>query len=558
MRKQYEIFMGIAAVLLIFTSACSVNTPFTVQRVNTPFSPEPTPEIQITPTAQASLLYLAPGLPADWVEAISSMDGLITSEDRESANLVFEPVKGERNSSPLFTATRVFSAAVPFFTIKDNLASDELIKIWHNTLSDEIYRFMVMDQDTYDLLSSVWGEASENVKVLAADALLDYCELNLTTLAILPFEAIAPRWKILSIDGISPLDKPMEVENYFLTVNFDLFSQAEHALSLDGIQQQFQVSIPVTNRDESKMTVVMMTGVTAITRVLAYKIKVNSLEYPIEAVKHWFVDADITHVSSETPLVDDCPVGDQFSSNLVFCTPTYMIEVLGLIGVDVVEMSGNHINDAGRESILHTFDVYNDHGWLFYAAGVDASAARSPVFLEHNGNRVAFIGCNAVGPESVFANEERPGGARCDMDYLTAKIEELKNQGYVVITTFQHAEVENTMYYEKLSLDFQLAAGAGSDIVQGSQAHRPMGFEFVGDNFIHYGLGNFLFDQMLDHQRQEFIDRHIIYDGEYINTVLLTANLVDWSKPTPMTEEQRVQLLDEMFRVSLRRKNENK
>jgi len=39
---------------------------------------------------------------------------------------------------------------------------------------------------------------------------------------------------------------------------------------------------------------------------------------------------------------------------------------------------------------------------------------------------------------------------------------------------------------------------------------------------------------------------------------LLTANLVDWSKPTPMTEEQRVQLLDEMFRVSLRRKNENK
>ena len=114
------------------------------------------------------------------------------------------------------------------------------------------------------------------------------------------------------------------------------------------------------------------------------------------------------------------------------------------------------------------------------------------------------------------------------------------------------------MYYEKLSLDFQLAAGAGSDIVQGSQAHRPMGFEFVGDNFIHYGLGNYLFDQMLDHQRQEFIDRHIIYDGEYINTVLLTANLVDWSKPTTMTEEQRYQLLDEMFRVSLRRKNENK
>jgi len=96
-------------------------------------------------------------------------------------------------------------------------------------------------------------------------------------------------------------------------------------------------------------------------------------------------------------------------------------------------------------------------------------------------------------------------------------------------------------------------AESGSDIVQGSQAHYPMGFEFVGNSLIHYGLGNFLFDQMWEPNRNEFIDRHIIYDGKYINTELLTAILMDWSQPTSMDAEQRAQFLSEIYQASLQR-----
>jgi poly-gamma-glutamate synthesis protein (capsule biosynthesis protein) len=106
------------------------------------------------------------------------------------------------------------------------------------------------------------------------------------------------------------------------------------------------------------------------------------------------------------------------------------------------------------------------------------------------------------------------------------------------------------MFAEKISSEFHSVAEAGADIVQGSQAHYPMGFEFVGDSLIHYGLGNFLFDQMWDPNRNEFIDRHIIYDGQYINTELLTAVLMDWSQPTPMDHDQRVEFLDQIFTAS--------
>jgi poly-gamma-glutamate capsule biosynthesis protein CapA/YwtB (metallophosphatase superfamily) len=64
---------------------------------------------------------------------------------------------------------------------------------------------------------------------------------------------------------------------------------------------------------------------------------------------------------------------------------------------------------------------------------------------------------------------------------------------------------------------------------------------------IHYGLGNFLFDQMEPENIREFYVRHMLYNGKYINTVLLTARLTDWSRPVPMSESERLDLLSEIF-----------
>jgi poly-gamma-glutamate synthesis protein (capsule biosynthesis protein) len=78
-----------------------------------------------------------------------------------------------------------------------------------------------------------------------------------------------------------------------------------------------------------------------------------------------------------------------------------------------------------------------------------------------------------------------------------------------------------------------------------------MGFEFYKDGFIHYGPGNLFFDQMWSlPTRQEFVDRHIFYDGRHISTELLTALLENWSKPRPMTDAERAAFLTLMFRES--------
>jgi len=99
--------------------------------------------------------------------------------------------------------------------------------------------------------------------------------------------------------------------------------------------------------------------------------------------------------------------------------------------------------------------------------------------------------------------------------------------------------------------DFDILAGAGADIVIGSQAHQPQGFAFNGESFIHYGIGNLFFDQMdFIENRQMFADKLILYEGRHISTVLFTGLMEDYAQPNPMSPEDRAAFLAMMFAES--------
>jgi len=554
-----HVVLLITSLLVFYMLTSCVEVPVVSQPITpTPFQPQDT--VDLMDQEEPVKLYLSESTPQEWVEEIQKYPNAVIVDSEEAASLML--VVGTQNAgmNTLATFDLVFAAAVPFFTTDDEINASTLKSLWTDSSGEDEGRVILVTDETNSLLNAIWGEPGDQVITGEAGELLNLAEATPTSIAIIPFEQISPLWKILKINGVSPLDKPFKQENYPLTVTFSLITELEDQPEILALAEHLKELIPSTNRDESKMTVLVMTGTTAITRAVAYKVTINDSEYPIAFVKDWFLDADLRHVSNESPFVEDCPPPDPYTSSLRFCSSPAMLEVLENIGVNIVELSGNHIMDYLEENLLYTFDLYEERGMTYYAAGRNSEAAREPVLLEHNGNKIAFIGCNAAGPSSVWAREDRAGAAECDLDYLTRTIADLKDRGYVVVTTFQHEELAKQdgaaavyMFAEKISGDFQKVAEAGASIVQGSQAHYPMGFEFVGDSLIHYGLGNFLFDQMWDPNRYEFIDRHIIYDGKYINTELLTAVLMDWSQPTPMEQEERQQFLEDIFNASKKR-----
>ena len=513
-----------------------------------------------TPTKNIpASLWLDPTLPGVLQEEIKTQNGYQLADTRESADLSLALAPNPSSVDNVIGQVQwVYALVAPFPTVTDATLSSDLKNFWlGNSVANAPLQKLLVSDETVAVFNALWGTSSSaNVETVSKDQLATNDFKAPGTWAIVPFDELTPRWKVIKIDGLSPLDKPLDTSAYALKADFVLSSSIQDT-NLQAVGKTILSSLPLTNRDESKMTVLMMTGTTALVRAIAYKMEIKGLDYPIEKVKDWFANADLIHVSNEVSFDPTCPYPDYNQHGLQFCSSPRYLKTLQDLGVNVVELTGNHENDYGSQYLESTIDTYNNLGWSVFGGGKTEAEAQAPVKVEANGNKIAFIGCNPAGPTSDWATGVKAGSAPCDMKYFTQQISDLKSQGYVVIATFQQDEIYNSYSYgDQLAQVFRDSANAGADIVSGSEAHYAMGFQFIGNSLIHFGLGNFLFDQMAvqgvpdDNIRREFIDRHIIYNGKYMSTELLTAELVDWAQPTPMTDQQRTAFLTDVFNGS--------
>ncbi len=146
-----------------------------------------------------------PYLPEKMRSSIALPDGYSLAATPEDADITL--AVGDQNLPP--ASLWIYALVVPFPTITDGITSDELQAAW---AGDFITPFnsapLLMDEGTLGVLTAYWGPpAPQAVQVLPADQLLDYAWSNRPSWAIVPFETLEPRWKVLTIDGQSPVRK---------------------------------------------------------------------------------------------------------------------------------------------------------------------------------------------------------------------------------------------------------------------------------------------------------------------------------------------------------------
>jgi poly-gamma-glutamate synthesis protein (capsule biosynthesis protein) len=312
------------------------------------------------------------------------------------------------------------------------------------------------------------------------------------------------------------------------------------------------IDIPPGNFDPDKLTTLVMTGVTALVRATAYTMERQGITYPAKDIGDWLRAADITHISNEVPFAKDCPYPNPVQQGMRFCSDSRYIELLEYIGTDIIELTGDHFSDWGPEAMRYTLKLYDQRSWPYYGGGANLKEGRQASTLTHNGNQLAFIGCNAKGGGYAQAKENYPGAVSCDFSWMRSEISRLREEGYLTIATFQHFEYYTYAAQPNQIRDAHKLTEVGAVIVSGSQAHHPQGFEFSNGGFVHHGLGNLFFDQydISTGARQGFIDRHVFYDGRHISTEILTIWFVDYARARPMTMAERESLLSAVFKAS--------
>lgn len=508
-------------------------------------SPSEVTSINSYPEATSSIdldkvIWVSPAVPTTLTNYLTE-DGFQITNDQQKSKYQF-------NAQPSGTTSKstwIYALVAPFPTSVDDVKWIDLQAIWRGETSSAISGLSIwMDAATLEAMIYILGSPPANiVRITSTEKLSESAWTSRPSWAIVPFESLEPSWKVLKIDGQFPISNKFEINTYPLKVSFGFTEE----------NIPFDIVLPVSNRDSKKVSVLAMTGVTALVRATAAKMENKGVLYPGKDIRDWLLEADLTHISNEIPFSVDCPYPNPNQETLIFCSAPKYISLLEDIGTDIVELTGNHFQDWGSDATLYTIEMYKKRNWLYFGGGINNNDARAAKIIIHNGNKLAFIGCNPAGPSFAWATDSQPGAASCDYDWMQSEISRLRSEGYLPIVTFQYNESYSVYPLPDQKQVFQNMANAGAVIVSGSQAHFPQTMEFIKGSFIHYGLGNLFFDQMdypVVGTRREFIDRHIFYDGRYISTELLTAMLEDYSRPRPMTQEERSTFLDEIFKAS--------
>lgn len=497
-------------------------------------------------------------VPPALVSLLDAVDGveMVTTQDHANAIVGVGASDGD-----ILQSTWVFVPVLPFKSYTtEKIGMQEIRDYWAgdgsvlNRLSaNNVPVTLVVSQDVLAALEAILGVPAANVslKIVDAEAVVSELWNGRNVWGIVAFGELSPYLKVLALDEIDVFGRDFQAARYPLSLSIGL--RGDMAEAVAGLVGDVW---PPSNRLSEALTQVVLSGVTAMTRVTAYYMEELGVTRPGDGLLDFVADADIFHTSNEVSFAENCPTPIRDWASTTFCSNDRYMELLQYIGLDVVELTGNHINDYGQAAFLRTLDLYDAAGMAYFGGGRTPEDARSAWVTQHNGNRIAFIGCNKPGPAWAFATPEQAGAAECDAAFLEQELARLQAENDVVIMTVQDFEFNQYEAPQAQIVRFTTFAQWGADVVVGSQAHQPQGFGFVeretaDDAFLHHGLGNLFFDQIQRiENRQLFMDKLVVYEGRLLNVVLYTGIIDDYCCPRPMTGGERRNFLATIFRAS--------
>ena len=334
---------------------------------------------------------------------------------------------------------------------------------------------------------------------------------------VIPIEELDFSKKLLSIDGQYYLDT-FDQGAYYNIISFESEKFAEEIKPL--VDERLNKTWP----SKDNVLTMAQTGVTALSRGMNSKLtEVGDAKYFSQDIAEYLRSFDITHTSNEASF-------SEMASADNICSDPRFIDTLLDIGLDVVELTGNHNQDCGDEAASNTIDIYNSNNIKIVGGGKTATEAVMPLEINTKGTGITFLAYNQSTGGATL--DDTPGANQYDETNVTTEIAAAKERGDIVIIDIQYYECNAYVAdYEDNTCDYANSAAGdqvgffrhlidlGADIVVGTSAHQSQTFELYGDGVIYYGLGNLFFDQAWwPGTTRSLILSHYFYNDKLLQT----------------------------------------
>jgi poly-gamma-glutamate synthesis protein (capsule biosynthesis protein) len=205
--------------------------------------------------------------------------------------------------------------------------------------------------------------------------------------------------------------------------------------------------------------------------------------------------ADLAMVNLETAVTTR---GTAAVKDYAFRAAPTAFTALKAAGIDVVTMANNHGEDYGPLGLADTLAAAKAARFPVVGIGADEDAAFAPYDVTVKGQRVAVIGATQVLDNDLAAawtaGPDKPGLASTyDLPRLLQAVRAGRMNADTVVVYLHWGKELTACPTSRQRTIAQQLVDAGADIVVGSHAHVQLGAGRLGNAFVDYGLGNFVF-----------------------------------------------------------------
>ena len=451
-----------------------------------------------------------------------------------------------------FTKSGIFR--VPGVVYYDESLNDEELTFFGNIFTEEVdldknvtisarNELTLPELKDNEFLYSIYVPVTDfystenSIEVASVDELFSNCidcNYELVSIDNLDFTR-----KLLKINGEYYLDS-FKSGAVFRIISFEseLYGEEIAPLVIGALQKEFPAS--------DNVLTFAQTGVTALSRGMNQKLySVGDATYFAEKIKDFLSQFDLTHTSNESSFTD-------YANSSNICSDKRFIDTLLAIGLDIVELTGNHNQDCGDEAALDTIDMYNENGIRIVGGGKTADEAATPLEINEKGTNITMLAYNLSTGGATY--DDTPGANQYYEETAATQISEAKARGDFVIVDIQYYECNGyASTYEDATCDYADSAAGdqvgffrylidlGADVVIGTSAHQPQTFELYGNGAIYYGLGNLFFDQVW----WPGTTRSLVLVHHFYKSKLLQTEII----PTVYDSAMQTELMDEETKV---------
>ena len=396
---------------------------------------------------------------------------------------------------------------------------------------DFLYQVLVPVADFY---SSETNVATENPESLISAAKTS-ADFEMISAADLDFSK-----KLLSVNEHYYLDE-FDQGAIYRVVSFRSEKFNDEIKPL--VENEFAKTWP----EKNSVLTFAQTGVTALARGMNEKlIKVGGdATYFSAKIKDFLASFDLTHTSNESSFTT-------FATSENICSDTRFINTLTEIGLDIVELTGNHNQDCGDQAALDSIELYNNNRIKIVGGGKTKTEAAKPLEIDEKNTGITMLAYNLS--TGGATDDETPGANRYDEENAIAEIKAAQERGDFVIVDIQYyecsayaSESEDTTcdYANSAAGDqvgfFRHLVDLGASLVVGTSAHQPQTFELYNDGAIYYGLGNLFFDQIWwPGTTRSLVLGHYFFNGKLLQTKI-TPTVYDSTMQTHILESTAAQ-----------------